>query len=73
MSELSHFETLSAKTPTKQPWAILGGALFVAILLYVINMLAPNEAIKQAKEDAKAQNAPTAAAAPAQAEDDEEL
>ena len=72
MSELSHFETLSAKTPTKQPWAILGGTALVLILLYIISALAPNDAIKTAKADAAASEAP-AAAAPAQAEDDEEL
>ena len=72
MSELSHFETLSAKTPTKQPWAILGGTMLVLVLLYIISALAPNDAIKTAKADAAAAAAP-AEAAPAQAEDDEEL
>ena len=72
MSELSHFEIQSAKTPTKQPWAILGGAIFVAIVLYVLNQLAPNEAIKTAKKDAAAAAAAPVAAAAA-AEDDDEL
>lgn len=72
MSELSHFEAESAKTPVKQPWAILGGTLFLALLLYVLSHLAPNEAIKTAKKDAAAAAAP-AAAAPAAAEDDDDI
>jgi hypothetical protein len=70
MSELSHFEAQSAKTPTKQPWIILGGTVFVAILLYVINMLAPNEAIKEAKQNSAAAETPAAASAAADDDDD---
>lgn len=70
MSELSHFEGQSAKTPVLQPWLILGGAVFVAILLYVINMLAPNDAIKEAKQKSAADDAQ--AAAPAAVEDDDD-
>jgi hypothetical protein len=49
MSELSHFEAQSAKTPTKQPWAIIGGTVLLIILLILVNQLAPNEAIKESK------------------------
>ena len=73
MSELSHFEAQSAKTPVKQPWAILGGTVFVAVLLYVINMLAPNEAIKQARETEVQGTAEAAPAAAAAADDEDEL
>ena len=70
MSELSHFELESAKTPVKEPWAILGGMVLLIIVLYILNALAPNEAIKTAKKDAAA----AAAAAPAAAaEDDEDI
>ncbi len=73
MSELSHFETESAKTPTKEPWAIIGGAAFLGIILYVLSQLAPNEAIKQTKQDAAAAAAPAAAAPAAAAGAEDEL
>jgi hypothetical protein len=72
MSELSHFELESAKTPTKQPWAILGGTLALLILSWMVSHFAPNEAIKTAKKDAAAAAAPVAAAASA-AEDDDDI
>jgi hypothetical protein len=71
MSELSHFEVASAKTPTKQPWAIIGGTVLLVILLYLLNQLAPNEAIKESK-DAQIE-APAAAAAASAGEDEDEL
>jgi hypothetical protein len=71
MSELSHFELQSAKTPVKEPWAILGGMLLLIIVLYALNQLAPNEAIKTAKAEAAASAAP--AAASVAAEDDEDI
>jgi hypothetical protein len=69
MSELSHFEQESTKTPTKQPYAILGGFVLLVIALMLLNALAPNEAIEEAKANQEAAAAP-AAAAPA-ADDDE--
>ena len=69
MSELSHFESVSAKTPTKQPWAIVGGTILLIIVLILVNQLAPNEAIKESKETAK--EIPAAAATSAADDDDE--
>ena len=73
MSELSHFEAQSAKTPVKQPWMILGGTVFVALLLYIINLLAPNDAVKQAKQNEASADTPAAAAPAAAADDDDEI
>lgn len=71
MSELSHFEALSAKTPTKQPWAIVGGTILLIIVLYIINALAPNEAIKETKAAAAAAEAPAPVPAAAAADEDD--
>ncbi len=65
MSELSHFEAQSAKTPTKQPWAIIGGTILLIIVILIINSLAPNEAIKESRKAEDQLAAPAAAAAPA--------
>ena len=68
MTELSHFEQESTKTPTKQPYAILIGFVLLVIVLFLLNQLAPNEAISESKA---AQEAAAAPAARAAAEDDE--
>ena len=68
MTELSHFEQESTKTPTKQPYAILIGFVLLIIVLYILNQLAPNEAISESRA-AQEEAAPAASAAAA--EDDE--
>lgn len=69
--ELSHFEQLSAKTPTKQPVAILIGMALLPLLLWAINLIAPNEGVKELKQE-KTQDL-QAEVAPASADDVEEL
>lgn len=52
--ELSEFERLSAITPKKTPLAIIIGTALVPVVLWVINILAPTEAVdelKKAEED----------------------
>ena len=71
MSELSHFEELSAKTPVKQPYAILGGAVLLIIVLWLLNAIAPNEAVKESKAQQQSDQVEEVAAPAAQAEDDE--
>ena len=73
MSELSHFESLSVKTPTKQPYAILGGTVLGIIILILLNALAPNEAVKEGKQKEAASLTAEAPAAAAAANDDDEL
>ena len=68
MTELSHFEEESAKTPTKQPYAILIGTVLLILLLYALNQLAPNEAIEESRVAEATAAAPSAAAA-----DDDEI
>jgi hypothetical protein len=70
MTELSHFEQESTKTPTKVPYAIIGGTLLLIILLYILNQLAPNEAIEKSRQ---AQEEAAATAAPSAAADDDEI
>jgi len=64
--DLSHFEALSAVTPKKTPIAILVGTALVPIVLWIINVLAPTEAVDELKnaeeEGAKEQAAQTATA-----------
>lgn len=55
MSELSHFEQLSAQTPKKQPYAILIGALLVPIILFAVNALSPTEGVEELKKKADEQ------------------
>jgi hypothetical protein len=55
MSELSHFEQLSAQIPKKQPYAILIGAAMLPILLSIINWLSPTEAVEDLKKQEEAQ------------------
>lgn len=47
--QLSHFESLSAITPKKQPLAILFGTALVPVVLWIINLLAPTEAVEDLK------------------------
>jgi hypothetical protein len=64
MTELSHFEEESTKTPVKTPYAIMGGTLLLILLLYILNQLAPNEAVGEGREAQEAaETAPAAAAA----------
>ncbi len=51
MSELSHFEEISTKTPRKQPYAIIIGAALLPLLMWVINLISPTEAVKELKTD----------------------
>lgn len=48
--ELSEFERLSAITPKKMPLAILIGTALVPIVLWIINLLAPTEAVDELKQ-----------------------
>ena len=48
--ELSEFERLSAITPKKVPLAILIGTALVPIVLWIINLLAPTEAVDELKK-----------------------
>ena len=64
--ELSHFEQQSTITPTKQPWAIIIGALLALVALIVINALAPTQAVQKGRDaEAKAETEGTAPSAPA--------
>ena len=67
MSELSHFEELSAQTPKKQPYAILIGTVVLIIVLVLIKELSPTQAVEELKE---AEEAPAAVQA---ADDGEEI
>jgi hypothetical protein len=60
--ELSNFERLSAITPKKTPMAIIIGTALVPLILWIINLLAPTEAVDELKEAEKDQ-APAAAQA----------
>lgn len=57
--ELTQFEALSAVTPKKQPMAILIGTAVTLVALWVVNALAPTEAVG----DLKKQESKAAAAA----------
>ena len=70
MTELSHFEAESAKTPVKEPYAILIGTVLLIIILYLLNQLSPNEAIQESRQAEDALGASPAAATPS-ADDDE--
>ena len=53
--DLSHFENLSAQTPKQVPYIILLGVVLIPVVLVVINILAPTEAVddlKKVKADA---------------------
>lgn len=67
--ELSHFEELSAKTPMKQPVALIVGMMLLPGLLWLINFLAPNEGV----EDLKSGQGDAEQAAQVQAEEDLEI
>ncbi len=56
MAELSEFESQSSKTPMKTPVAIIVGAALFPLLLWVINLLVPNEAIQEAKDEENAKD-----------------
>lgn len=58
--ELSEFERLSAITPKKTPLAILIGTAMVPIVLWIINMLAPTEAVDELKKAEEEASAPAA-------------
>jgi hypothetical protein len=65
MSELSHFEEESIKTPVKQPYAILIGCALLPIVLWILSALTPTQAVKDLKQADE-----TKPAAAAQAVDD---
>ena len=67
--ELSHFEALSAVIPKKTPIAILVGTALVPIVLWVINVLAPTEAVDELK-NAEEEASKPAETAPVQTGDD---
>jgi hypothetical protein len=69
MTELSHFESESAKTPVKEPYAILIGTVLLAIILYILNHLAPNEGVASLKEAKAKAEAPAAVTSPSAAEE----
>ena len=60
MSELSHFEKISAVTPKKQPYAILIGTVILVIVLWLLNQLTPSEGVKDLKEAQKKQDSSSA-------------
>lgn len=72
MSELSHFEEISAKTPLRQPYTILGGVVLMVIVLWLLNAIAPNEAVKESKAR-KSDRVEEAAAPAAQGADEDEI
>ncbi len=69
-SDLSHFEEESAKIPVKQPYAILGGAVLLLIVAFLISWLAPTAGVKDLKEAAAASSA---AATSSSSDGDDEL
>jgi hypothetical protein len=58
--ELSEFERLSAITPKKTPLAILIGTALVPIVLWIINLLAPTEAVDELKKAEEEKATPAA-------------
>jgi hypothetical protein len=59
--ELTQFESLSAITPKKMPLLILVGTAFVIVVLWLISVLAPNEAVEDLKKAEKeSQGVPSA-------------
>jgi hypothetical protein len=63
--DLTQFEALSAVTPKKQPMAILIGAALTIVALWVINALAPTEAVDELKKKGTAAAAAAATSAAA--------
>ncbi len=53
MSELSHFEALSAKTPRKEPFGILIGTVVMVVVILILNYLSPGAAAHKAEEEKK--------------------
>ena len=62
--ELTQFEELSAVIPKKQPLAILIGACVLIIAFFIINALAPTEAVEELRGKTGAKEAAAAAATP---------
>ena len=73
MSELSHFEELSAQTPKKGPYAIIIGTVLLPILLWAINLMAPSEGVKDLKDKEKESKDTPAATAGPSSEDIEDI
>ena len=69
-SDLSHFEEESAKTPVKQPYAIIGGAVLLLIVAFLISWLAPTEGVKDLKKAAESSGAAAATAVSSDGEDE---
>jgi hypothetical protein len=68
MSELSHFEELSAKTPLKGPIAIIVGSIVLPIILYLLSLITPTEAVSDLKK--AGQEGPAEASSQQDVEDD---
>ena len=62
MTELSHFEEESTKTPVKQPYAILIGTALLPIVLWILSALTPSEGVKDLKAAEKEATMTTQAA-----------
>jgi hypothetical protein len=60
MSELSHFEQESAKTPMRDPLIVLGAAALLPIILFIINLLSPGAAVQEGRELQEGKEAPAA-------------
>jgi hypothetical protein len=71
MAELSHFEQASTKIPMRDPMIVIGGFLLLPLLLYVINLVSPNEAVDELKKTEQAQGEFDQPAALQSADDDE--
>ncbi len=71
MTELSHFEQASTKIPMRDPMIVIGGFLLLPLLLYVINLLSPNEAVDDLKKTKQTQGEFDRPAAVQSADDDE--
>lgn len=73
MSELSHFEAESAKTPKLQPGLIMAGAILMPIAFWALSVFAPTDAVKQMKAGSlKTDVTAEAAPAPTPSMDDED-
>ncbi len=71
MSELSQFEQASTKTPMRDPMIVIGGFLLLPLLLWVINLVSPNEAVDDLKKSQQVQEDFNQPAALQNADDDE--
>ena len=68
--ELTQFEAASAVTPKKMAFAIIVGAAFIPVILWLLSALAPTEAVEELKAAEKRGDDTPAASAPAGDVDD---